>query len=162
MVPDKLFINLKIIGKIQKNGRLKKSSDGVIALDKDWYLQGIWRALASDSRKQTMFEIVNIVNDIPNVIEGFKNSKYLTRNYSLSDEFSKLMQEFKMLIEAMTEAEVGLQNLKFTYIRDENVTAQMDIVIFRIENLVREAKQIYDAHSSSSCSNSMSTLTTII
>lgn len=146
MVPDKLYINLKIIGKIQKNGRLKKSSNGIVALDKTWYLQGLWRAISSDSRKQTLHELNSILNDIPGVLEAFRNSKFTSNHYSLSDDFVKLMQEFKMLIDAMTEAHEGLHNLKFTYIRDDNVIAQMDIIIFRLKNLLDEANQNYSTY----------------
>jgi hypothetical protein len=143
VVPDKLFINLKIIGKIQKNGRLKKSHDGVVSLDKNWYLQGLWRSLSSDSRKQTIYEINNIINELPIVLDAFRNSKYLSLNYRSSDELTKLLEEFKMLVEALKEAELGLENLKFTYIRDDNITAQMDIIIFRMSTIVKDASQMY-------------------
>ena len=32
MLPDKLLINLRILSKIQKNGRITKSNEGIINL----------------------------------------------------------------------------------------------------------------------------------
>ena len=57
MLPDKLFINLKILGKIQKNGRICRSYDGIISLENDNFYQSVKRTLSSDSRKQSIFEI---------------------------------------------------------------------------------------------------------
>ena len=35
MIPDKLLVNLRILGKIQKNGKITKSIDGIISLESD-------------------------------------------------------------------------------------------------------------------------------
>lgn len=133
MIPDKLYINLKIIGKIQKNGRLKKSCDGVIALDKQWYLQSIFRALYSDSRKQTLYELDKIINDVRPIVDSFK----------VLATSEKYLEEYRMLVEALTEAEEGIQNLKFTYISDDNTAAHIDIILFKVANLIKEAAGDY-------------------
>ena len=57
MIPDKLLINLKIISKIQKNGRISRSYDGIISLESDVIYQSIKRFVLNDSRKQAIFEI---------------------------------------------------------------------------------------------------------
>ena len=143
MIPDKLLINLKILGKIQKNGRISKSCDGVVSLERDSYLQGLWRTFTNDSRKQTMYEINNIVNDIQPTLDVIYNSKFMNKDNAYTDVFYKTIEELKMLIDAMIETGEGLKNLRFTYIQDINISAQMDVIIFRVVNLIRDAKQKY-------------------
>jgi hypothetical protein len=48
MYNDTLLINLKIISKIPKNGRISRSYDGVISLEHDSVLQSIKRFLTKD------------------------------------------------------------------------------------------------------------------
>ena len=148
MISDKLLVNLKILGKIQKNGRIGKSYDGIVSLEAGSFLQGLKRILTFDSRKQTLYEINNIINDIQPSLDAIYNYKYMMKEYSSSGEFIKAMEEFKMLIDAMIETDVGLRNLRFTYIRDINTSAQMDIILFRVNNLIRDAKQKYNYFSS--------------
>ena len=61
MIPDKLLINLKIISKIQKNGRISRSYDGIISLESDVIYQSIKRFVCNDSRKQAIFEINSVI-----------------------------------------------------------------------------------------------------
>jgi excinuclease UvrABC helicase subunit UvrB len=59
MIPDKLLINLKIISKIQKNGRIARSYDGIISLENDVFYQSIKRFMTSDSRRFTIYLTLN-------------------------------------------------------------------------------------------------------
>ena len=49
MIPDKLLINLKILSKIQKNGRITRSYDGIVSLESETYYQSLKRFLSNDS-----------------------------------------------------------------------------------------------------------------
>ena len=82
MIPDKLFINLKILSKIQKNGRISRSSDGIIALEHETFYQSLKRFVTSDSRRQSVFEINSIINETIECMSNIVNSKFMNKMYS--------------------------------------------------------------------------------
>ena len=111
MIPDKLLINLKIISKIQKNGRITRSYDGIISLENEIFYQSIKRFFSNDSRRQATFEISSVVNEAIDMLRHILNSKYIslkfavclvaknisfdafidpTNNFALNDKFSQL------------------------------------------------------------------------
>ncbi len=141
MLSDKLLINLKIIGKIQKNGRISKSCSGIVSIETDSYFQCLWRSITSNSRKQTLIEINNILFELESTLYTIYNSKFMNKEYSKSEEFYKMFEEFKLLLTEIEGSEQGIFNLKFTYISDVNISAQLDVVILRIKALIKEAHQ---------------------
>ena len=86
---DKLLINLRILGKIQKNGKISRSSDGIIAIENESFYLSIKRFVTSDSRKQSIFEINSIINETIKILESTINSKYLNKTYCNSNEYYK-------------------------------------------------------------------------
>lgn len=137
-VPDKLLINLKILSKIQKNGRIARSYNGMIALESDTMYQSIKRFLSSDSRNQAIFEINSIVTECINVITNMLNNKYMTKNYSNTDEYSKTCEHLQLLMTEMEHARNGIENLKFTYQNDPNIVSQLDIIILKINTNIKD------------------------
>jgi hypothetical protein len=137
--PDKLFINLKILENIQKNGKISRSCDGLISLESDSYFQAVKRFINSDSRKQTIYEINSIVNEAAGVFDNIYNSRYMT--IGSSDEFKRIQEELVMLTDEFTKAQSGVTNLRFTYIGDLNTTSQLDIILLRMNNIIRDANE---------------------
>ncbi len=140
MIPDKLLINMRILGKIQKNGRVSKSHNGVLSLEQDSSLQGVKRYMYSDSRHQTLFEVNSIVSDITNFLESIYNSRYMTIEASKQEHFYITLEDLRMMIAETALVQVGVTNLQFTYIKDVNVSTQLDIVLIRLRGVIREAK----------------------
>lgn len=138
IVPDKLLINLKILSKIQKNGRITRSYDGIISLEQESMYQPIKRFLASDSRKQAVFEINSIVTECIDTLYGIINSKFMHKNYHRTDEYAKHYESLELLLHEMVAAKCGIANLKFTYQNDPNVLSQLDIISLKIETTVRD------------------------
>lgn len=150
MIPDKLLINLKILGKIQKNGRISRSCDGLISLESDTIYQPLKRLFYNDSRKQAIFEINSIVTECIDTLAHIVNSKYLSRHkypQVLSGqiskkedalEFNKHCEEIYLVMQEMEAARVGIENLKFTYQNDPNISSQLDIVILKIDTTLRD------------------------
>ncbi|NBP01190.1 MAG: hypothetical protein EBU90_13835, partial [Proteobacteria bacterium] len=132
MISDNLLINLKILSKIQKNGRIARSYDGIISLESDTYIQPVRRFLSSDSRKQAVFEINSIIAESIAALNTILNSKYMNKNFCQYDEYAKNCENLQLLMSEMELARMGIQNLKFTYQNDQNIVSQLDIVILKI------------------------------
>lgn len=135
---DKLFINLKILGKIQKNGRICRSYDGIISLENDNFYQSIKRFVSSDSRKQSIFEINSIINECVECLNSIINSKYMNKLHANSDQYFKSCEDIALIIKELNAAKQGIENLKFTYMIDANVESQLDIINVKIQSVLKD------------------------
>lgn len=135
-IPDKLLINLNILNKIQKNGRICRSSDGIISLDTEMFYQPIKRALNNDSRKQSILEIVEIINEAHEKIKEIINSKYMSN--SSTEEYYNNCELLLLLYKSLKNSVEGINNLKFTYINDYNIICQVEIILVKINTILKE------------------------
>lgn len=133
---EKLFINLKILANIQKNGKIARSHNGVISLENDSYLQPIRRFVNSDSRKQAIYEIKSIIKETDAAFINIFQSRHYDK-YSNPVEYNKLKDVATMLYNELEMAKTGIENLKFTYISDLNTSSQLDILIMRTQTILK-------------------------
>lgn len=139
VVPDKLLINLRILSKLQKNGRITRSYDGIIFLERnDTFFQALKRFLASDSRKQTVFEINSIVSECYLILFNILNAKHMSKECCETDEFVKGCESLQLLLNEMTAAKVGIENLKHTYQTDQNIISQLDIILLKMNSTIKD------------------------
>jgi hypothetical protein len=138
MIPDKLLINLKIISKIQKNGRIARSYDGIISLENDVFYQSVKRFITNDSRRQAIFEINSVITECVEILNHILNSKYMNKNYYQSDEYAKNCEHLQLILKEMESAKTGVDNLKFTYQNDPNIVSQIDIIILKINTTLKD------------------------
>mgnify|MGYP000273827214 FL=1 len=132
MIPDKLLINLKIISKIQKNGRITRSYDGIISLENEIFYQSIKRFFSNDSRRQATFEINSVITETIDILHHIINSKYMHKNFYQTDEYIKNCENLSLILTELEAAKAGIENLKFTYQNDQNTSSQIDIIILKI------------------------------
>jgi hypothetical protein len=146
-ISDKLLINLKILSKIQKNGRITRSYDGIISLDTLTFYQPLRRFLSSDSRKQAVFEINSIVMECIESMHSIINSRYMSKNFANTDEFRKNCEHLSLLLNEMEYAKCGIDNLKFTYQNDPNIASQLDITILKFSTAIKDgSKKLGELH----------------
>lgn len=138
VIPDKLLINLKILSKIQKNGKITRSYDGIISLDSETFYQPIRRFIASDSRKQAIFEINSIITECIDTFFNILNSKYMNKHFYNTDEFKKNCENIDLLLSELDYARIGVENLKFTYQNDQNIVSQLDIIILKMTTTYKD------------------------
>jgi hypothetical protein len=145
MITDNLLINLRIISKIQKNGRISRSYDGIVSLENETFYQSIKRFLSSDSRKQSVFEINSIINETSECINNIINSRYMNKLNCNTDEYYKLCEDLELVTIELESSKTGIDNLKFTYKNDPNISSQIDILILKIQSLLKDSnyKLIY-------------------
>ena len=137
MLPDKLLINLRILSKIQKNGRITKSTDGIINLEQYVLYKGIKRFIYNDSRRQSLFEINSIIDESEQTFTHLMNNKYMNPSHHNTAEYLKNMEIINLLLQELNEAKIGIENLKFTYKNDQNIISQIDIVIIKINSILK-------------------------
>ena len=138
MIPDKLLINLKIISKIQKNGRIARSYDGIISLETDVFYQAVKRFITSDSRRQAIFEINSVITECIEILNHILNSKYMNKNFYQTVEYVKNCENVSLILTEMEHARGGIENLKFTYQNDPNIVSQIDIIILKINTTFKD------------------------
>jgi hypothetical protein len=141
MIPDKLLINLKIISKIQKNGRIARSYDGIISLENDVFYQSVKRFVSNDSRRQAIFEINSVITECVEILHHILNSKHMNKNFCQSDEYIKACENIHLILQEMELAKAGVDNLKFTYQNDPNIVSQIDIIILKINTTLKDISQ---------------------
>ena len=137
MLPDKLLINLRILSKIQKNGRITKSTDGIINLEQYVLYKGIKRFIYNDSRRQSLFEINSIIDESEQTFTHLMNNKYMNPSHHNTAEYLMNMEIINLLLQELNEAKIGIENLKFTYKNDQNIISQIDIVIIKINSILK-------------------------
>lgn len=144
MIPDKLLINLKILSKIEKNGRICRSLDGVISLENNNFYQSIKRSFNGDSRKQSVHEINSIITESNDKINEISNNKIMNANSSNSQEFINNCEILLLIYKLLQSALIGIQNLKFTYNNDYNTVSQLDIIIIKGNNILKDCYNKYN------------------
>lgn len=140
-ITDKLLVNLKILSKIQKNGRISRSYDGIISLESETVYQPLRRFLAADSRKQAIFEINSIVTECIETISHIINSKNMNIKSFNTDEYIKGCESLGLLLKEMEGAKMGISHLKFTYQTDLNTASQLDIILLKMTTTIKDATQ---------------------
>jgi hypothetical protein len=140
LFPDKLLINLRILSKIQKNGRISRSYDGIVSLENETFYQSVKRFVTSDSRKQSVFEINSIINETAECINNIINSKYMNKLNANTDEYYKSCEDLCLIVNELDAAKVGIDNLKFTYSNDANIASQLDILLIKIQTTLKDSK----------------------
>jgi hypothetical protein len=148
MIPEKVLVNLKILSKIQKNGKITKSCDGIISLETFKHLQFIKRTLYGDSRVYALYEINSIINESIHSLNILFDSKILNNKYINSQKYLSLCEDIRLLLTELNSAKNGIANLKFTYIKDLNVNAKLDVYIGRISNVIRDSLVKFSRYSS--------------
>jgi hypothetical protein len=140
MIADKLFINLRILSKIPKNGRITKSNDGIVSIEYDSMLPlAVKRFISNDSRKQSVFEINSIVSECIEAMCSLSNSKYMVNVVvRQGDPFYKTCEELELVLTELEAAKRGIENLKFTYANDINIVSQLDVIILKVTGALKD------------------------
>jgi hypothetical protein len=131
-VIDKLMANLKLVAMINKGEKVcvRKGQLNIEPVDR---LQSMRRWYNKDSRDVTLVHIRNTVNDAIKVAKG------LLANNIQSD--LKVWTVTALNIE-LKNCEVGLQNLKTTYMDDSSFVANMDVLIDKCKAQCDEIEKV--------------------
>ncbi len=144
MLPnEKLLINLKILGRIPKNGKIQKSSYGIISIETDSYLTSLRRFVTQDGRFQSIMEISNIIDDAIYKTKEITNSKYFNPE-SDPDKFFNLCKYLDLIMESLQNSSRGIENLKTTYKTDLNIISQIEVILLKIKGCVYDIQIVLE------------------
>jgi hypothetical protein len=143
------LLNLKIISKIPKNGKIAKSESGIIIeYNTIPFLTSLKRYYYGDSRNKAINDINCIINNGIEIIEQLK-----TRHDTINQT------KITCLLFHIEKCIIGLNNLKITYINDITMSSKLDILITKIYNYIELYKNplsnpslVYEHEQSSSFS----------
>lgn len=129
---DNLLRNLQILGKVPKYGRIKRSLNGVIALEDNVFYTGAKRYLNAEGRLQTLHDIKTIVADSEDKVTAIVNSRFFNTQCLEGDELWKDLNALQTLICC---AMGGIENLKATYAADLTVEAELEVVLMKLQRV---------------------------
>ena len=143
---ETLLQNLKIIGKIQENSKIKIVQNGVLEIDTSI---GLMRYINNDSRLKTISEIKDIIETAIETSKDIVNSKYFELYYNnpdnvtrlINNEFSKKHELLQIIYTELKNSLNGLHNLKGTYSEDMTIISKIEILIKKIENFTLELEK---------------------
>lgn len=121
---DATIANLKIIGMLQKNDKIRVHK-GNISIDRgDGAVQALRRWLNRDSRDVTLIHLRNTIT----------NAVRIANTVSCNNLHTGSLNEWTLqrLVGEMAAAEIGLQNLRATYTGDSGVVAAVDVMTERL------------------------------
>lgn len=135
------ILNLKIISKIREGDKLLTQND-IIEIDKATVLQGVYRWMNSEGRQVTIKKLNDIVEDTIKITDHlFDNEKKkLIKCEELEENNSQLFQKF---ILEMTNSLLGLENLKKTYKGDITISAQIDILLGKLNIRIEKMSKVF-------------------
>ena len=127
---DATMANLKIISMLQKNDKIRVHK-GNISIDRgDGAVQAIRRWLNRDSRDVTLIHLRNTITNAIRIARSLSD----TPQHSSSQRHVRGMKDWTLqrLVGEMAAAEMGLQNLRATYMMDSGIVAAVDVLTERL------------------------------
>ena len=144
---DATIAALKIMGMVQKNGKLCIRK-GQLCLDTDStpVTQAAKRWLNGDSRDATLMHVKNVLNN------AVKINRFLMKETPSTETG---LWTLNQILSEMEHCEVGLMNLKSTYSMDSIVIATLDVMIERQKAHQQEVRKYLDKVGDNPCDEKM-------
>ena len=155
---DDIILNLKILSKIPRNGRIRKSNLGKVTLEDEGYLLSFRRRYYNDSRRQAVNDITLILNDAFDETHKLLESRYLMssrengrdRDYleehtsidktsdqgtssSFEDRKKRILDKLSIMYRELSRSISGLENLRSTYCDDVSTVSALDWMVDKIQ-----------------------------
>jgi hypothetical protein len=151
---EQIILNLTIIGKIPKGGRIRMDSYGNISLESESSTQPFLRWFWSRSRDRNMRDIKKVKDDAFEKTGDIMENKFLnifkhTNKPAESEleEHSKRVDQLNTLATALTQSLKGIENLRETYAADATTVSILGIMYNEIEEKVISIKsKVESAH----------------
>ena len=145
---NKLLIDLKVIGRIEENGRISTTGRNQISLEQEGMFQALWRSLWGESRERAVEAITQVVSGVIDISTQLLESPLLSD--ADADEYKQQSREKTLLAlsnvsKDMHAATRGISNLERTYANDAVMTAKLEQLIGDIDVHVQKIDQLLHA-----------------
>lgn len=148
---NKLLVNLKVIGRIEENGRISTTGRNQVSIEADSAFQALWRKLWGDSRERGVEAISSVVGAVIEISTQLLDSAYLSEDPAALDDDvpeeyrratrDKIVVALGNVSKDMHAAVRGISNLLRTYAADAVMTAKLEQIIGEVENHVQKVDQ---------------------
>lgn len=142
---DKIYINLKIISKIQENGKITTTNPGQISLEEQSLVNALWRTLSGDSRKNTVAFLQQLLNNVDVTANSLIRSPHFhsfdTNDMYQINEHNMILEQLKKLSQELRGSKNGVANLHITYNEDASISAKLEEILGRIDSLVNKIEK---------------------
>lgn len=138
LILQNFYNNLDILARIQDGHKLYLDKDQTLQLDEPFMFQGIWRYCNGISRKDAIYLLTKLFNDI----EIYMNALYLHNVDSKNSSYPCISKSnadqgiFITIIEKINKAIIGIGNLKLTYKNDVLTCNELQRIIDKAVSLV--------------------------
>jgi len=137
---DKIIVNLRIISKIQENGKISTINTGQISLEEETLMTPLWRTVLGDSRDKTIAFLMQLVNDVSEISDSILASKFIidydsTNMYQVNRR-SKHIEDLTNLSRQLQNSKKGFVNLHSTYKSDANIAAKLEEIMEKADGLI--------------------------
>lgn len=141
---DQVVLNLKILGMVPRNGKIKRSDNGTITLENDDLFVPVKRYIFNDGRKQSITDINSILEEAFSLIKIILLSKRIIDNeFKVCDDNRQLMSQLNVIYNELKKSKKGIENLQNTYKDDIKTCASFDLMIEKINfNLMEINRKI--------------------
>jgi len=136
--------NLESLSTIEEGYKIYINRENIIVHDEPYMFQGFWRYYNNINRKDTIFFINKLVDNI----ERYFNSLYiktcmLKNKQKAMNIPESIVNEFKDIIDKLEKAKVGIINLSNTYKNDLVIVSEFEKIITNINNIVANFTKLY-------------------
>lgn len=147
---DNLMQNMDVISNIKEHDKLTVDSDNQFSIDNLYYTQGIVRRLYGNGRDATIAGLTKLISDVfkftddllleerekrqnnmLNISYDIKCTPYNNKMKNYKDTSSDILSKIST---GLSKAAKGLQNLKITYVNDQQISIQLDLLISKMEH----------------------------
>lgn len=136
----KLIVNLRILSKIEENGKLSTTSPGQVILEGSSLMTPLWRSVMGDSRDKTVSFLVQLINDATEISDSMINSPYMlefdVNNIYQMTERKKKIEELINLSRQLQNSKKGMVNLHATYKGDATASSRIEEIMEQVDRLV--------------------------
>jgi hypothetical protein len=145
---NKLLIDLKVIGRIEENGRISTTGRNQISLEQEGMFQALWRSLWGESRERAVEAVTQVISGVIDISSQLIESPLLSGD--ADDEYKQQSREKTLLAlsnvsKDMHAATRGISNLGRTYANDAVMTAKLEQLIGDIDVHVQKIDQLLHA-----------------
>ena len=142
---EHILLNLKVLARVAPHERLRRCTDGILAIDTEIPIySSLRRLILGEGRDRTIKEITGVVEVVEEKTRDLLNSRFLLSEGDHLDITTQVKHKLLQLVADIEGACRGIQNLHdTTYSRDAITTSQLQLLVSRLQNTRFRIMKVY-------------------
>lgn len=134
---DFVVVNLKVISKIPRNGRIRMTTDGFFTLVDENIFNSLMRKLYGESRYKTVKNLNYFLSEIESLLRLLYSNKV---EETETDENRSTIGQIATVYKELENSIVGFENLKSTYEQDKLTVGKIEVIIDKVHMFMQEIR----------------------